>query len=200
LAVGLSGVALAQETTGTIAGIVTDQQGAVLPGVTVVATHVPTGRAFQFVSTTTGAYRATLLPSGAYTLTFTLSGFQTLTVSGITLSVNDRLELNGKLTVGGVTEAVQVTADQTMVQATSAVQQLVSSKQVQELPLNNRNFVQLATLAPGVSSDLSDEVGVGLTSTVSISVNGARRNALNCLERRRRLEHHTVVDADARVD
>ena len=171
----------AQETTGTIAGVVTDDQGAVLPGVAIVATHVPTGRTFQFVSTSTGAYRATLLPSGAYTLTFALSGFQALTVTGISLSVNDRIEVNGKLKVGGLTETVRVTADRTLVQATSAVQQTVSARQVQELPLNNRNFVQLATLAPGVSSDLSDEVGIGLTSTVSISVNGARRNALNWL-------------------
>ena len=57
----------------------------------------------------------------------------------------------------------------------------MTSTQVQELPLNNRNFVQLATLAPGVSSDLADEVGVGLTSTVSISINGGRRNAVNWL-------------------
>jgi hypothetical protein len=57
----------------------------------------------------------------------------------------------------------------------------VGSKQVTELPLNNRNFVQLATLAPGVSNDLSDEVGVGLASTVSLSINGARRNAVNWL-------------------
>ena len=51
--------------------------------------------------------------------------------------------------------------------------------QVQELPLNNRNFVQLATLVPGVVSSLPDEVGIGLTSTVSISIAGARRNAVN---------------------
>ena len=177
----LGGAATAQETTGTVAGVVTDEQGAILSGVAIVAIHVPTGRTFQFVSTSTGAYRATLLPSGPYTLSFTLSGFQTLTVTGINLSVNDRIEVNGKLKVGGLTESVQVTANRTLVQATSAVQQTVSAKQVQELPLNNRNFVQLATLAPGVSSDLSDEVGVGLTSTVSISVNGARRNALNWL-------------------
>ncbi|MEO8677696.1 MAG: carboxypeptidase-like regulatory domain-containing protein [Vicinamibacterales bacterium] len=177
----LGRAAAAQETTGTIAGVVTDEQGALLPGVIIVATHVATGRTFQFVSTNTGAYRATLLPSGTYTLSFELAGFQALTMTGITLSVNDRIQIDGKLKVGGLTETVQVTADRTLVQATSAVQQLVSSKQVQELPLNNRNFVQLATLAPGVSSDLSDEVGVGLTSTVSISVNGARRNALNWL-------------------
>jgi hypothetical protein len=177
----LAGGATAQETTGTISGVVTDEQGAVLPGVAIVATHVPTGRTFEFVSTSTGVYRAALLPSGAYTLTFTLPGFQTLTVTGIVVSVNDRIEVNGKLKVGGLTETIAVTAERSLIQSTSAVQQLVSSKQVQELPLNNRNFVQLATLAPGVSSDLSDEVGVGLTSTVSISVNGARRNALNWL-------------------
>src|SRR6185503_13321778 len=57
----------------------------------------------------------------------------------------------------------------------------MGTRQVQELPLNNRNFVQLATLAPGVSSDLSDEVGVGLASIVSMSINGSRRNAVNWL-------------------
>jgi len=61
------------------------------------------------------------------------------------------------------------------------VQSLIGARQVQELPLNNRNFVQLATLVPGVSSDLADEVGIGLTSTISISINGSRRNGVNWL-------------------
>src|SRR5213075_331106 len=68
-----------------------------------------------------------------------------------------------------------------LVQPIAALQSTMTSTQVKELPLNNRNFVQLATLAPGVSSDLSDEVGVGLTSTVSISINGSRRNSVNWL-------------------
>jgi hypothetical protein len=79
-----------------------------------------------------------------------------------------------------VTEVVEVTG-RALVQTTTAVQNLIDSKQVQELPINNRNFAKLAELAPGVSSDLADEVGVGLTSTMSISVNGARRNAVNWL-------------------
>jgi hypothetical protein len=173
--------ALAQETTATITGVVTDDTGAVLPGVTITTKHVPTGRTFDVVSSSTGAYTATLLPIGPYEVTFSLPGFQPLTVKGIVLTVNDRVEVNGTLKVGGVSEVVEVTSETQIVQPTPAVQSTVSSRQVQELPLNNRNFVQLATLAPGVSSDLSDEVGVGLTSTVSISVNGGRRNAVNWL-------------------
>ena len=80
-----------------------------------------------------------------------------------------------------MSETVEVAATSQFIQPTPAVQNLMGARQVQELPLNNRNFVQLATLVPGVSSDLSDEVGVGLASTVSISVNGARRNAVNWL-------------------
>ena len=75
---------------------------------------------------------------------------------------------------------VEVTG-QTLTQSTTAVQNLIDSRQVQELPINNRNFAKLAELAPGVSSDSSDEVGVGLTSTMSLSINGARRNAVNWL-------------------
>ena len=173
--------AQAQETTGTITGIVTDESGGVLPGVTVSVLHVGTGRTLERITSETGLYTAPLLPVGSYEITFSLSGFQPLIVKGIQLSVNDRLEINGKLGVGGVAETIEVTAGAQFVQNTAAVQSLVGAAQVQELPLNNRNFVQLATLAPGVSSDLSDEVGVGLTSTVSLSVNGARRNALNWL-------------------
>ena len=90
----------AQETTGTITGIVTDESGGVLPGVTVTVKHVGTGRTLERVTSDTGLYTAPLLPVGAYEITFTLSGFQPLTVTGIALSVNDRLEINGKLNVG----------------------------------------------------------------------------------------------------
>jgi hypothetical protein len=174
-------LANAQETTGTITGTVTDQTGAVLPGVTVSVKRVETGRAQDFVSNEAGRYTATALEPGTYEVTFNLSGFQPVTVKAIELHVNDRLEVSGKLGVGQVSETVVVSAASQFVQPTPAVQTLMGPTQVQELPLNNRNFVQLATLVPGVSSDLSDEVGVGLTSTVSLSINGGRRNAVNWL-------------------
>src|SRR5688572_22341112 len=172
--------ALAQETTATLAGMVTDQSSAVLPGVVVSVKHLPTGRTFEITTGTEGVYHLPLLPVGGYEVTFNLQGFQPQTVRGVTLAVNDRVRLDATLATGGVSEVITVTST-TQVQTTTAVQKLIDSQQLQELPINNRNFAKLAELAPGVSSDLSDEVGVGLTSLMSISVNGARRNAVNWL-------------------
>ena len=172
---------MAQETTGTIQGSVIDPSGAMLPGVTVVVKHGQTGRTREAVTNESGRYAVRSLQPGSYEVTFTLAGFQPTTIKGIELHVNDRLDINGKLGVGGVTETVEVSAASQFVQPSPAVQTLMGPTQVQELPLNNRNFVQLATLVPGVSSDLGDEVGVGLTSIVSLSVNGGRRNAVNWL-------------------
>jgi hypothetical protein len=170
----------AQETTATVTGTVTDQSGGVLPGVTVSLKHVATGRTSESVTSAEGGYLISALSIGAYEATFTLSGFQSRTVKGITLNVNDRVQVDASLSTGGVSEVVEVTG-QTLVQTTTAVQNLIDSRQVQELPINNRNFAKLVELAPGVSSDFADEVSLGLTSNMSISVNGARRNAVNWL-------------------
>lgn len=172
--------ARAQETTGTIQGLVTDQTGAVLPGVTVTVKHVPTGRTNEFVTNGVGRYLAPSLQPGPYEVTFTLSGFQPNVLTGIELRVNDRLDLNARMGVG-VTQTVEVSAASQFIQRSPAVQTLMGPTQVQELPLNNRSFLQLATLVPGVSSDLGDEVNFGLTNTTSISINGSRRNGVNWL-------------------
>jgi hypothetical protein len=181
LAAAMQVAASAQETTGTITGVVTDQTGAVLPGVSVTITNTNTSVSRTVVTNQAGQYTATLLPVGAYEVTFELQGFQLVMLKDIALHVNDRLQLDGRLTLGGVAEIIEVTSARTLVQPVAALQSTMTSTQVKELPLNNRNFVQLATLAPGVSSDLADEVGVGLTSVVSISINGGRRNAVNWL-------------------
>jgi hypothetical protein len=178
---GVAATASAQETTATITGVVTDQTGAVLPGVTITLKNTNTDLSRTVVTNESGLYTAALLPNGEYEVTFELSGFQPVTMRNIALHVNDRQKLDARLSIGGVAENVEVAAARTLVQPVAALQSTMTSTQVKELPLNNRNFVQLATLAPGVSSDLSDEVGVGLASTVSISINGARRNAVNWL-------------------
>src|SRR5262245_5554388 len=179
LLVGIPTRVLAQETTATVSGTVSDQTGAVLPDVVVVLTHVATGRTFEHATSNDGFYAAPLLPIGEYSLTFSRSGFQRLTVRGVHLSVNDQAAVDATLSVGGITEEILVTTP--LVRSTPALQTLVGAGQIRELPLNNRHFAQLTTLAPGVSSDLPDEIGLGLTSLLSISVNGARRNAVNWL-------------------
>src|SRR5436190_841635 len=158
---------LAQETTATVTGTVTDQSGGVLPGVVVAFKHAGTGHIYESTTNTEGQYRAPLLPVGTYEATFTLSGFQTRTVRGIALNVNDRALVDAQLSAGGVSEVVEVTG-KTLTQTTTSVQTLIDSQQVQELPINNRNFAKLAELAPCVSSDLADEATFGLTSTMSI--------------------------------
>ena len=170
----------AQETTGSIQGLVTDQTGAVLPGVTVSIKHVQTGRMTEVVTNEAGRYLAPSLQPGTYEITFSLAAFKPTVMTGIELHVNDRLDVNGRMGVG-VTETVEVSAAASFIQPTPAVQTLIGPTQVQELPLNNRSFLQLATLVPGVTSDLGDEVNFGLTNVTSISINGGRRNAVNWL-------------------
>jgi hypothetical protein len=181
LLASLAAPAAAQETTGTIQGLVTDQSGAVLPGATVVVKNVATGQTQEVTSNESGRYTVPYLRPGTYDVTFTLSGFQSTAAKGVELHVNDRLEVNGSLRVGALTDTVEVVGSTTLVQHTSQVQTLMGATQVEELPLNNRNFIQLATLVPGVTSNLPDEIGIGLTNVVSVSLAGNRRNAVNWL-------------------
>ena len=110
LFIGAAAISSAQETTGTITGTVADSTGAVLPGVTIAVKNVQTGRTWDFVSTETGTYTASLLPPGTYEVTFSLQGFQPTVIKAIELHVNDRLRIDGKLGVTGVTESVEVSA------------------------------------------------------------------------------------------
>ena len=181
MVLALAAVSRAQEITATITGTVTDQSGGVLPGATITARHLGRAMTRSVVTTKTGLYTMPFLATGDYEISISMPGFKTHTAKSVTLHVNDRLDISASLKVEGLETTVEVSAGSQMIQQTSGVQNLMGSTQVQELPLNNRNFVQLATLVPGVSSDLGDEVGIGLTSTVSISINGGRRNAVNWL-------------------
>ena len=202
---GLSLPARAQEITGTIVGTVTDETGAAVPGATVAVRHAGTGVTREFLTTDTGRYTAPFLPVGEYEVSVSLTGFQPTVVKGIALHVNDRLQIDAALKLGQLTDVVEVTANAAMVQPNPAVQTLMGATQVEELPLNNRNFVQLASLVPGVNSSLADEVGIGLTSTVSVSMAGARRNGVNWLVDGASnvdvgLQHHAADDAQPGVD
>jgi len=166
-----------QETTGTILGTLVDQTGGVLPAVKVVITRVDTGQVREVVTNNVGQYTASL-PIGNYEISFLLPKF--LALRGISLHVNDRLQVNGKLIVSGVVETLTVTAER-LVQPTSAVQYLIQPLAISDLPLLTRTPVELVTLVPGVSSDLREEACFCDQGNLDISINGARRSAVNWL-------------------
>jgi hypothetical protein len=167
-----------QETKGTILGALVDQTGGVLPGVKVVIASVDTGQVREVVTNNAGQYTASL-PVGNYEISFHLPNFQPFTARGISLHVDDRFQVNGKLIVGAL-ETLTVTAER-LVQPTSEVHNLIQSVAVRELPLLTRTPIQLVTLVPGVSSDLREEACFCDQGNLNVSINGARRSAVNWL-------------------
>ena len=164
----------AQLTTGTIAGAVTDQSGAAIPGAKVTAKNTETGIARETVTGPTGRYEFPSLPGGAYEVTATSQGFQTSVRSGITLSLGQNAVINHSLQVGEVTQSVTVTGEAPLIETTSAtVSQLVDAQKVESLPLNNRDLTQLAVLQPGV---IKSPAGRGTFGGLGdkITVGGAR--------------------------
>ena len=107
-------VASAQETTGTITGVTTDQSGEVVPGVTVTIRNTGTGLTRTVVTNTTGNYTASLLPIGTYTVVFDLQEFASKTLENIVLHVNDRLQLDGRMEVAKLSDTVQLSAIRTL--------------------------------------------------------------------------------------
>ncbi len=188
LALSLSGFivlqALAQDITGSIVGLVKDSNGAAVAGATVTIKDTDKNVVVRTVTTNSdGAYSAPLLLIGHYAVTIESPNFKRFTRSNIELNVNDRLTVDATLEVGQVTEVVQVESSALQVELQTATQSgLISSAEIRELPLNNRNYLQLLTLMPGVSSGASDQLYIGVTNpfgqtnVVSFAINGGRNS------------------------
>ncbi len=176
-------IALSQEeTTATISGQVTDGTGAVIQNAAVIVTNLETKAERRVQSGDDGLYVITNLPPGPYTVKVEVSGFKTYVQTGLVLNAKDRRPINITMEAGTIGEMVTVTSQEAGVMDSPTTQSLISNAQIVELPLNNRNFIRLLEAGiPGISSDLSDETGFGLTSIASISINGMRRNAVNYL-------------------
>jgi hypothetical protein len=177
----LSMVGLAQELAATLTGTVTDPSGAVVAGATVTVHSEETGADLRSIDTSsTGNFNITNLPAGRYTVTVKTGGFEGYVANGVILNVAEKHTLDVVLKTGKVTETLEVTAENTPIQTTTAEESgTVTGDQVRELSLNNRNFEQLILLQPGVANQLPDKVGFGLANNTSISVNGARTGANN---------------------
>src|SRR5579863_1925323 len=177
----LSLVGLAQELAATLTGTVTDPSAAVVAGATITVHSEETGADVRTVTTSSsGSFNITNLPAGRYTVTVKNSGFQVYVAKDVVLNVAEKHTLDVGLKTGKATETIEVTAEDSPIQTTTAEESgTVTGDQVRELALNNRNFEQLILLQPGVANQLPDKVGFGLANNTSISVNGARTGANN---------------------
>ena len=146
------GYASAQLSTASLNGTIQDQSGGVVPNATVVLTRTGTGVSLNTVTDSAGRYSFPILQPGVYTLTAEAQGFKKVTQENIELQVGQVGEVNLTLAVGNVNQTVEVNAAPPQLETeSSSLGSVVDTKLVQELPLNGRNFVQLATLTPGVN-------------------------------------------------
>src|SRR5207253_245286 len=146
--------AFAQSSTGSISGLVTDDTGAILPGVTVTATNAATGTSRNAVSNEKGQYAIALLPPATYRVTGELSGFNAVKLDKIVVNVGTDVPLNIKMKVG-VSETLTVTAAAPLVDtARTQVSSVVNETSIQNLPTNGRNFIDFVLTTPGVVKDV----------------------------------------------
>ena len=150
--IAMPGLLLAQLDEGAITGTVTDPKGAAVGNAGVKLTNTGTGLALTTHTDSSGVYTFQPIKVGTYSITVSASGFATATTSGLQLHVDARLQSNFQLTVGNVSETVQVTADSApLLQTQSAsVGQVMTTAQINDIPLNQRNYVFLAQLSAGV--------------------------------------------------
>ena len=153
-------------TTGSIAGKVSDDAGAGVPGVTVTTTNLDTGQTRTTFTDKNGGYDLSLLPPGNYKVLAELKGLGKSDVPRVTVLLGNTTRTDLKLTMQ-VSEAVTVTAEKSIIDTTSAgMTQSVTNQQIESLPLLGRDFRSLASLTPGVSA--------GSFDVNSITANGAR--------------------------
>src|SRR5436190_12489362 len=179
--------AAAQQTTGNIQGRIVDAQKAAVPGVTVTAKSATTGFTRSEVTDTEGIYRLNALPVGNYDVHVELSGFAPKDLKAIVVNVGSTSEINVELNVAGVSESVKVTAETPMVKTTdSSVGGVVDTTKIESLPLNGRQFANLAVTIPGVglgfhsdptkSSQYSPQINGGNGRNVNYQIDGGDNN------------------------
>jgi hypothetical protein len=179
------GVHAQTNTVGSISGTLRDPQGAAVPRAEVTITETATGQSRTVRTDEDGFFNAPSLPVGRYTLSTAPQGFKKLIAPDIDVNVSARVVLDLTLEVGEVTDTVTVTGAAQLVETRSQnVSSLISQKQVTELPLNGRNYAQLALMVPGVSPVTQAGAGgafaaggTGLNAGVDMSVNGNQSNA-----------------------
>src|SRR5437867_291423 len=168
----LASTAVAQITSATISGTVKDQTQGVLPGVDVVVKNVDTGQIRSAVTDANGYFTIPGLPPGTYETRATLAGFGTA-VERVTLVVAQEAGLNLSLKVSGTEESVTVVGTAALVDTRSAAMSAaVTEKTIEQLPLNGRNYIDLATLQPGVTNFNEKDSTSSSNRGTKLNING----------------------------
>ncbi|MBW8863054.1 MAG: carboxypeptidase regulatory-like domain-containing protein, partial [Acidobacteria bacterium] len=179
--------AFAQQTTGVITGRVVDQQGAAVPGVTVTAKSPSTGFTRTETSDAEGVYRLAALPVGLYEVTAELQGFSTVSKKDIEVNVGQTQSVDFPMKVAALAETVNVTGATPLIQTTSSsVGAVVDIKRIESLPLNGRQFANLAATVPGVglgfhsdptkSTQYAPQINGGAGRNVNYQIDGGDNN------------------------
>jgi hypothetical protein len=169
------------QATAQINGTVTDSSGAVLPGVTIVATQTETGARREVVSDASGAYSLLNLPLGPYRLEASLEGFRTYAQTGIVLQVNSNPVIPLTLQLGSLQETVSVEASAPLVETRNpAIGSVVDNEQVEALPLEGRNATSLIVLG-GAAADTGPPTSRSMTSSRGIAITGGQPFAVSYL-------------------
>ncbi|MSO81908.1 MAG: carboxypeptidase regulatory-like domain-containing protein, partial [Acidobacteria bacterium] len=154
LALGLASSAAAQGTNATISGTVTDDQGGVLPGVTLTVRNVDTGTSRSVVTEADGQYRVPALLPGRYDITAELAGFSNVSAAGVILATSQEVRQNLRMALATLQETVTVTAESPVVEVSKTeVAAVITTEQLEMLPVANRALVTLSLLLPGTSQD-----------------------------------------------
>src|SRR5580765_1132652 len=170
----------AQANSGEIDGVVTDAQGGVLPGASISAVHLESGYRLERLSDVSGRFFLAPLPVGRYDISITLSGFRSLTQRGVTVLIGQRIHLTLTLQIGQISDSITVTAEAPMLNAASAeVSDIIDNHHVERLPLNGRQFLQLAQLGEGVVVPPGGTRGAALQQGGSLPAVDGQRSGHN---------------------
>ena len=164
------------QTAATIVGDVTDPSSAAVPGVAVKVTNEGTNATREVATNEAGQYRVTPLNPGTYSVSVEAAGFKSQVRTGVVLQVAAVLELDFTLELGEVTETIEVTGAAPIMQTEEAsVGNVVTARELQRMPVNQRNYTRLMLLMPGTSAiSRSQNRGVPESGTQQVSVNGGR--------------------------
>jgi hypothetical protein len=174
------------QARGSIQGTVTDKSGSAIAGATVNVTSQNTGAVREATTDDSGHYIISLLPVSIYTIRVEYKGFQTTETKDLKLQVDEQRELDFTLAPASVTTAVEVSANAVAVETSNpTLGQVITSQEVTQLPLNGRDFVQLATLTSGATAETNPgsfftqaaSSEVAARGSFSLSVGGSRPNS-----------------------